>query len=127
MPRIFIHTNLKDSDLQDDFEDKVAQKISEVLEYPLELVYINVSTGNRMINNGRKTPMMFLDIESANRFNEKVNDDYTKVFIPFFASLLSMPTNRIVVKYYDANIADFGVVRQAPEFKHAEYYLALKE
>ncbi|VDI16744.1 Hypothetical predicted protein [Mytilus galloprovincialis] len=80
-----------------------------------------------MINNGRKTPMMFVDIESVNRFNERVNDDYTKVFIPFFASLLNMPTNRIVIKYHDAKVPDFGVVRQAPEFKSAEHYIALKE
>jgi hypothetical protein len=36
-----------------------------------------------MINNGKKTPMLFVDIESVNRFNAEVNDDYSKNFIPY--------------------------------------------
>lgn len=37
MPRVLIHTNLKDADLPDDFDDKVARKISDVLRYPLKV------------------------------------------------------------------------------------------
>lgn len=37
MPRVLIHTNLKDTDLPNDFEENVVQKISDVLKYPLEV------------------------------------------------------------------------------------------
>ena len=37
MPRVLIHTNLKDGDIPDDFDDKVARKVSDVLQYPLEV------------------------------------------------------------------------------------------
>jgi hypothetical protein len=30
-------TNLKDGDIPDDFDDKVARKVSDVLQYPLEV------------------------------------------------------------------------------------------
>jgi len=55
---------------------------------------MTVSTGNRMINNGKKTPMLFVDIESVNRFNAEVNDDYSKIFIPYFTTLLNLPETR---------------------------------
>jgi len=40
MPRVLIHTNLKDGDIPDDFDDKVARKVSDVLQYPLEVYVI---------------------------------------------------------------------------------------
>ena len=47
-----------------------------------------------MINNGKKTPMLFVDIESVNRFNPEVNDDYSKIFIRYFTTLLKLPETR---------------------------------
>ena len=37
MPKIIIHTNIKDADISTDFEEKVALKVSETINYPLEV------------------------------------------------------------------------------------------
>lgn len=37
MPKIIIHTNIKNEDIPDDFEEKVAQNVSEVVGYPIEV------------------------------------------------------------------------------------------
>ncbi|XP_076114393.1 uncharacterized protein LOC143082559 [Mytilus galloprovincialis] len=125
MPGVTVRTNIKEMDLRDDFEEKIAEKASEVLKAPLELIYISVSPGNRMLNNGRKTPMIFVDISAI--FKDNVYDDFNKIFIPFFASLLDLPLNRVVIKYINVCPTDFGMVREAPEFKHAEFYSSLKQ
>ena len=39
MPKIIIHTNLKDEAIPQDFEENVAKKVSEVVGYPLEVWY----------------------------------------------------------------------------------------
>jgi hypothetical protein len=34
---LIIHTNIKDADISTDFEEKVALKVSETINYPLEV------------------------------------------------------------------------------------------
>lgn len=37
MPGVTVRTNIKEMDLRDDFEEKIAEKASEVLKAPLEV------------------------------------------------------------------------------------------
>jgi hypothetical protein len=37
MPMLYIHTNLKNDDIPEDFEDKLAKKVAAVMEVPTEV------------------------------------------------------------------------------------------
>ncbi|OPL33565.1 macrophage factor migration inhibitory, partial [Mytilus galloprovincialis] len=122
MPKIIIHTNIKNEDIPDDFEEKVAQKVSEVVGYPIEIIYVSVTPGDRMIHNGSRDPMAFVDIDTALKFNEEVNPGYTVKFQEFFTKALNIPLSRLVLHYHDAKVSDYGVYRRAPEYKHEQYF-----
>ena len=123
MPKIIIHTNIKDADISTDFEEKVALKVSETINYPLELIHVSVTCGDRMIHNGSRAPMAFVDIDTANKFSEDANPGYTVKFQEFFTKALNIPASRLILHYHATKGSDYGVSRQPPEYKHAEYYV----
>jgi hypothetical protein len=47
-----------------------------------------------MIHNGSRYPMAFVDIDTANKFNEGVNPSYTVKFQEFFTKALQIPASR---------------------------------
>ena len=47
-----------------------------------------------MIHNGTRDPMAFVDIDTANKFNEDVNPGYTIQFQEFFTKELKIPKSR---------------------------------
>ncbi|XP_071167489.1 MIF-like protein mif-2 [Mytilus edulis] len=122
MPKIIIHTNLKDEDIPAGFEHKVAEKVSEVVNYSTECIYVSITRGDRMSHNGSSAPMAFIDMMTCARFNEKNNPGYSRQFLKFFCKELRLPLSRVLIQYHDAQIHDFGCIRQPPEYKVPEAF-----
>ncbi len=55
---------------------------------------MSVTCGDRMIHNGSRAPMAFVDIDTANKFSEDANPGYTVKFQEFFTKALNIPASR---------------------------------
>ncbi|XP_052099187.1 macrophage migration inhibitory factor-like [Mytilus californianus] len=123
MPKAIIHTNLKDKDVPEGFELRVTQKMGEVFEFPIEVIYVTLTTGDRMSHNGSSDPMVFVDMVTVNKFSEENNPSYSRQFMKFFSDELKIPLHRVLIQYHDSQMEDFGCKRQSPEYKDERYFL----
>ncbi|XP_071167491.1 MIF-like protein mif-2 [Mytilus galloprovincialis] len=112
MPKIIIHTNLKDEDIPAGFEHTVAVKVSEVVNYSTENIYVSITRGDRMSHNGSSDPMAFIDMMTCDRFNEKNNPGYSRQFLKFFCKELRLPLSRVLIQYHETQIHDYGYIRE---------------
>ncbi|XP_063431194.1 macrophage migration inhibitory factor-like [Mytilus trossulus] len=123
MPKAIIHTNLKDKDVPEGFELRVTQKMGEVFEFPIEVIYVTLTTGDRISHNGSSDPMVFVDMVTVNKFSDETNPGYSRQFMKFFSDELKLPLHRVLIQYHDSQMGDFGCKRQPPEYKDDRYFL----
>lgn len=105
---MILHTNLKDSDIPANFEFQLCEKISQVLNKPLEKITLTMVTGLRQFRAGSSDPMAALTIHSIAVFDKERNPTYTPPLMKFLMEALNLPPTRVLLHYEDLELHNVG-------------------
>lgn len=117
-----IHTTLKDEELPEKFEETVSKKLSDLMDYPLEVYYCIVKTGDRIWHDGNRDPFVYVNVITANRFNDETNPKYANDMMQFFRDYMKLPINRVLVQLHECPLSGFGYHRTASHYTAEKYF-----
>uniref|UniRef100_A0A0B6ZX45 D-dopachrome decarboxylase n=1 Tax=Arion vulgaris TaxID=1028688 RepID=A0A0B6ZX45_9EUPU len=101
MPLCFLHTNLKESALEDGIELRIARTIGQILGKPLEKMNIIIVPGVRLLRFGTTEPACILNIHSIAVFDADRNPTYTPALKTMLKDELNLPEERCSIVYHD--------------------------
>ncbi|KAL5010766.1 hypothetical protein ScPMuIL_013071 [Solemya velum] len=99
MPVCYVKTNLKESEVPEGFEGRLAEAISSILKKEIKYIFAVVEYGLRMSNAESTSPTCVVQIHSKAAFDAEKNPEYTRQFNEFIKKELGVPGDRIVFLY----------------------------
>ncbi|XP_045171691.2 uncharacterized protein LOC123533841 [Mercenaria mercenaria] len=106
MPLCLVYTNMKRTDLDEKFEERMAKCIAEVTQLPLEYIYVTIHPESPTFCAGSRDPAMWCQIHCKKIFQDTANlQEYYKKFFETLKETTKLPGNRIVVELFDVPVA----------------------
>ncbi|XP_003739359.1 uncharacterized protein LOC100905807 [Galendromus occidentalis] len=107
MPLCTLRTNLPASKFSTDFEFEFALQIAKVLQKPIEKVIIHVDHECNIRRGGDKDkPVLWLNIQTIDRFDKDSNHKYGPPIKTFLANALSLDEKYITISLQDLSAAN---------------------
>ncbi|XP_005102480.1 MIF-like protein mif-2 [Aplysia californica] len=101
MPVCHLYTNLKDSDLKDGVEGRIANVVAETLGKPIERVTVIIIPGVRIQRLESTAPACTFNVSSFEVFDKERNPKYSPAIYKVLQEELDLPKERCVVLFHD--------------------------
>ncbi|GFR74747.1 macrophage migration inhibitory factor 2 [Elysia marginata] len=108
MPICKLYTSIKEAELKDGIELRIASAVAGILGKPLDLMTVLVFPGMRMISQSGLAPSCLLEITAINVFDKQKNRTYDQPLKQMLLQELGLPGERCMIHYIDLD-PDFKV------------------
>ncbi|BFZ18518.1 hypothetical protein BsWGS_21557 [Bradybaena similaris] len=108
MPIVYLYTNLKQSDLKEGIELRMAQAVAETIGKPVEKMTVAIQAGVRLLRAETTEPACTLHIYSLGSFDKERNPKYGPSIKQLLKDELGLEAERCGIIYHDVEFDFIG-------------------